>query len=140
MQGLAEYDRLSQLSAPARARADIDDAALANETKPYELTLLFERFEAWLAAPVVFDRPRDQFITVNGVTLQHVDWGGRGDPALFLPGLGDDVHLREQVADFRRDIPRGEAVELRNTDHAFFNDPRIQASVVARIQSFLQQP
>ena len=274
------------------------DAALANQTKPYELTLLFERFQAWLSAPFAFDRPQDQFITVNGVKLQHVDWGGHGSPVLFLPGLGDNVHrfdtvaprftkrwhavgysrrgqgesekpasgydtntlvedlrlfldakdiqavdlighslagtemtlfasrypgrvnhivyldaaydfaagrevalkagrpvrkgpspleqldyemgehhvdftsvkvpalaffvlydrpedppgirpefrlppwllpyLRDQLAIFRRDVSHGEAVELRNTDHTFFNDPRIQPSVVEKIQSFLQ--
>jgi pimeloyl-ACP methyl ester carboxylesterase len=274
------------------------DAALANQTKPYELTLLFTRFEAWLAAPFAFDRPADRFITVNGVKLQHVDWGGRGDYVLFLPGLGDSVHrfdaiaprfttrwhavgysrrgqgesdkppsgydtntlvedlrafldanhiqtvnlighslagtemtvfasrfparvrhvvyldaaydfaagrevasnagrparrgpspveqldyemgehhldfttvrspalaffvlydrpedpagirpefrlppwllpyLKDQLANFRRTIPHGEAVELRNTDHIFFNDPRIETSVVHKIQSFLQ--
>jgi len=274
------------------------DAALANQTKPYELTLLFARFEAWLAAPFAFDQPRDQFITVNGVKLQHVDWGGRGDSIVFLPGLGDDVHrfdgiaprftkrwhavgysrrgqgkseqpasgydtntlvedlrafldashiqtvdlighslagtemtifasryparvrhvvyldaaydfaagrqvalkaglpvkagplpvqqldweagvnhldftsirvpalaffvlhdrpedpagirpeyrlrpellpyLREQAAIFRRAVPHGEVVELRNTDHTFFNDPRIQAGIIGKIQRFLQ--
>jgi pimeloyl-ACP methyl ester carboxylesterase len=275
------------------------DAALANQTRPYELGLLFTRFEAWLAAPFAFERPADQFVTVNGVKLQHVDWGGRGDYVVFLPGLGDNVHrfdsiaprftkrwhavgysrrgqgasdkpasgydtntlvddlrafldanhieradlighslagtemtvfasrfparirhvvyldaaydfaagraaalkaglpvrkglspleqldyemgehhldftmvrvpalaffvlydrpedppgirpefrlrpellpyLREQLANFRRDVPRGEAVELRNTDHTFFDDPRIQASVVERIQRFLRR-
>jgi pimeloyl-ACP methyl ester carboxylesterase len=48
-------------------------------------------------------------------------------------------YLREQVAIFRRDMKRGEAVELRNTDHTFFNDPRIQASVVDRVQTFLRR-
>jgi pimeloyl-ACP methyl ester carboxylesterase len=275
------------------------DDALANQTKPYELSLLFERFTAWLSSTSAFDRPQDQFITVNSVRLQHVDWGGRGDVLLFLPGLGDNVHrfdpfapyfadhwhvvgysrrgqgqsdqpasgydtntlvedlrafldanhidtvdlighsmagtemtvfatryssrvhhvvyldaaydfaagrdvaekaglsarpgpspieqlnyeygrnhldftkvrvpalaffvlydrpedppgirpefklrpellpyLREQVAVFRRDAVRGEAIELRNTDHLFFNDPRIQSSVVKRIQTFLRR-
>jgi len=275
------------------------DAALANQTKPYELTLLFTRFAAWLSAPSAFDTPPDQFISVNGVKLQYVDWGGRGDLILFLPGLGDDIHRfdpfaprftnrwhvvgysrrgqgrseqptsgydtatlvedlrafldairvdtvdlighslagtemtvfatrypgrvrhlvyldaaydmasardtalkahmrissgssptqqlddaasrthldfksvrvpsvaffalydrpdeppgirpefklrpelmefeREQVQVFRRDMARGEAIELRNTDHTFFNDPRIQASVVNRIRTFLER-
>ena len=273
--------------------------ALANQTKPYELSLLFERFTAWLSSASAFDRPQDQFIAVNGVKLQHVDWGGRGNVLLFLPGLGDNVHrfdpfapyftnhwhvvgysrrgqgqsgkpasgydtntlvedlrafldanhidtvdlighsmagtemtvfatryssrvhhvvyldaaydfaagrevgekaglsarpgpspieqlnyeygrnhldftrvtvpalaffvlydrpedppgirpefklspellpyLREQVAVFRRNAVRGEAIELRNTDHTFFNDPRIQLSVVTRIQTFLRR-
>jgi len=274
--------------------------ALANQTRPYELSLLFNRFTSWLSSASVVDRPADQFIAVNGVRLQYVDWGGRGDVLLFLPGLGDDIHrfdafaphfanrwhvigysrrgqgasekpatgydtdtlvedlrqfldanradtvdlighslagtemtvfatrypprvhhivyldaaydfaagrdvavktglpvsagpspieqldfemgrnhldftkvrapalaffvlydrpedppgirpeyklrpallpyLREQAELFRRSVTRGEAVELRNTDHTFFNDPRIQASVIQRIKAFLQRP
>jgi pimeloyl-ACP methyl ester carboxylesterase len=275
------------------------DDALANQTKPYELSLFFERFTAWLSSASVVDRPQDQFIAVNGVTLQHVDWGGRGNVLLFLPGIGDNIHrfdpfapyftnhwhvvgysrrgqgqsdkppsgydtntlvedlrafldanhidtvdlighsmagtemtvfaarypsrvhhvvyldaaydfaagrevaeraglsakpgpspieqlnyeygrnhldftkvrmpalaffvlydrpedppgirpefklrpellpyLREQVAMFRRKAVRGKVIELRNTDHTFFNDPRIQSSVVKRIQTFLRR-
>ena len=258
------------------------DAALANQTKPYELTLLFERFEAWLSAPAAYDSPADRFIAVNGVTLQHVDvhrfdpfaplltnrwhvvgYSRRGQGRSATPSSGYDTdtlvedlrgfldamhfdrvdlighslagtemtvfatryptrvrhlvyldaaydlasgrevavkahmplgagtspvqqlndgagrthldftalhvpalaffvlydrpedppgirpearlrpellpYLREQVAIFRRDMKRGEAVELRNTDHTFFNDPRIQASVVNRVQNFLRR-
>ena len=37
-------------------------------------------------------RPADQFTSVNGVKLHFLDWGGKGDVLLFLPGLGDSVH------------------------------------------------
>jgi pimeloyl-ACP methyl ester carboxylesterase len=40
----------------------------------------------------------DQFVKANGVTLQYVDWGGKGDVVLFLPGLGDDVHRFDMFA------------------------------------------
>ncbi len=42
--------------------------------------------------------PSNQFAKVNGVTLQYVDWGGRGDVILLLPGLGDDVHRFDTFA------------------------------------------
>jgi pimeloyl-ACP methyl ester carboxylesterase len=42
--------------------------------------------------------PRDQFVKANGITLQYVDWGGKGDVVLFLPGLGDDVHRFDTFA------------------------------------------
>jgi len=42
--------------------------------------------------------PPDQFITVNGVRLQYVDWGGTDDMILLLPGLGDDVHRFDSFA------------------------------------------
>lgn len=47
--------------------------------------------------------PRDQFVTVNGVTLQYVDWGGAGGVILLLPGLGDDVHRFDAFAPRLRD-------------------------------------
>lgn len=72
--------------------------ALANQTKPYELSLLFERFTAWLSSASVVDRPKDQFIAVNGVTLQHVDWGGRGSVLIFLTGIGDNIHRFDPFA------------------------------------------
>lgn len=43
-------------------------------------------------------RPPDQFVTVNGIKLHYLDWGGRGDVLLFLSGLGDDVHRFDRFA------------------------------------------
>ena len=74
------------------------ESALANQTKPYQLPLLYDRFRAWLDAPEAAERPTDRFVTVNGVALQYVDWGGRGEAVLFLPGLGDDVHRFDNFA------------------------------------------
>jgi pimeloyl-ACP methyl ester carboxylesterase len=42
--------------------------------------------------------PIDQFIRANGIMLQYVDWGGKGDVVLLLPGLGDDVHRFDAFA------------------------------------------
>ena len=33
-------------------------------------------------------RPSDRFVSVNGVLLHHLDWGGDGETILFLAGLG----------------------------------------------------
>jgi alpha-beta hydrolase superfamily lysophospholipase len=32
------------------------------------------------------------FITVNGVRLHYLDWGGKGETMLFLHGIGDTPH------------------------------------------------
>jgi len=32
-------------------------------------------------------------VTVNGVRLEHLDWGGQGPPLIFLAGLGDTAHI-----------------------------------------------
>jgi len=34
------------------------------------------------------EAPPDRFITVNGVRLQYLDWGGTGEALLFLTSLG----------------------------------------------------
>jgi pimeloyl-ACP methyl ester carboxylesterase len=39
-----------------------------------------------------------KFVTVNGVRLQYLDWGGRGDGLVFLHGLGDSPHAYDDLA------------------------------------------
>jgi murein DD-endopeptidase len=38
------------------------------------------------------------FITVNGVKLHYLDWGGKGQTILFLHGLGDTAHIFDDLA------------------------------------------
>ena len=46
------------------------------------------------------DKSPDQtkFITVNGVRLHYLDWGGKGDTLLFLHGMGDTPHRYDDFA------------------------------------------
>jgi hypothetical protein len=37
-------------------------------------------------------------VTVNGVTLHYLDWGGDGDVVLLLSGLGNDAHVFDHFA------------------------------------------
>jgi pimeloyl-ACP methyl ester carboxylesterase len=47
----------------------------------------------------VDDSPHESgFVTVNGVTLNYLDWGGTGDALLFLPGLADSPHIFDDIA------------------------------------------
>jgi len=43
-------------------------------------------------------QPADQFAIVHGLKLQYVDWGGRGEVVLFLPGLGASAHHFDSFA------------------------------------------
>jgi alpha-beta hydrolase superfamily lysophospholipase len=43
-------------------------------------------------------RGKDGFLSVNGVRLHYVDWGGTGEPLLFLTGLGDSAHRFDEFA------------------------------------------
>jgi len=85
-----------------------------------------------VAALSAASSPPDHFVRANGITLQYVDWGGKGDVVLFLPGLGDDVHRFDTFA------PRFS--ECHDTNHFFFTDPRKTDTVVAEIRLFLSQP
>ena len=43
--------------------------------------------------------PEVRFITLEpGVTLELLDWGGSGEPIMFLPGLGNTAHVYENFA------------------------------------------
>ena len=39
-----------------------------------------------------------RFVVANGVKLNYVDWGGKGEPLLFLAGFGNDGYAFDPVA------------------------------------------
>jgi len=41
---------------------------------------------------------KSDFVTVNGVRLHYLDWGGGGDPLIFLTGTGNSAHVFDQIA------------------------------------------
>ena len=43
------------------------------------------------------------FLTVNGVRLHYLDWGGAGEPLVLIPGLGDSPHCYDDLAPALRD-------------------------------------
>ena len=48
-------------------------------------------------------RPETGFVTVNGVRLSYLDWGGSGTGMVFIHGLGDSPHAFDQIAPEFRD-------------------------------------
>src|SRR3954468_7461143 len=38
------------------------------------------------------------FVTVSGVKLHYLDWGGKGKVLLFLTGLGNSAHIFDDIA------------------------------------------
>jgi pimeloyl-ACP methyl ester carboxylesterase len=41
---------------------------------------------------------KSDFITVNGLRLHYLDWGGKGETILFLHALGDTAHIYDLLA------------------------------------------
>lgn len=41
---------------------------------------------------------RSAFTEANGVRLHYLDWGGKGEALLFLPGLGQSAHIYDELA------------------------------------------
>lgn len=41
---------------------------------------------------------KENFVKANGVRLHYLDWGGRGEPVVFLTGLGVTAHIFDDLA------------------------------------------
>ena len=41
---------------------------------------------------------KSDFVSVNGIKLHYLDWGGEGDMLLFLAGMGDNAHIFDDFA------------------------------------------
>jgi len=46
---------------------------------------------------------RSEFVQLNGVRLNYLDWGGDGPPVVMIHGLGDDPHIFDDLAEHLRD-------------------------------------
>jgi pimeloyl-ACP methyl ester carboxylesterase len=40
----------------------------------------------------------EKFVEVNGARLEYLDWGGRGQTLILLPGLGSSAHIFDRLA------------------------------------------
>jgi pimeloyl-ACP methyl ester carboxylesterase len=71
-------------------------------------TLCVAGYPVWADEKSAPPRPPARFMTVNGVKLHYLDWGGKGEPLLFLTALGG------AAGDFQ-----AVAVELTDRYHVF---------------------
>ena len=55
-------------------------------------------FFVTLSAAAAPTAPASQMITVNGVRLEYLDWGGRGAPLNFLAGIGEQPYILNDFA------------------------------------------
>ena len=50
--------------------------------------------------------PADRFVTVNGLRLHYLDWGGTGRPLILVHGLDRHAHTFDHRAAFPLALPR----------------------------------
>src|SRR5688500_13160032 len=57
--------------------------------------------------------PADRFVTVNGLRLHYLDWGGTGRPLILVHGLDRHAHTFDHIAPHFRSRFRVIAVDMR---------------------------
>ncbi len=61
-------------------------------------------------------RTRDLFVTVNGIRLHYVDWGGQGEVMLLLSALTGGAHVFDSLAPYFTDRFRVVGLTRRGTE------------------------
>jgi esterase len=59
------------------------------------------------------NRPADRFVTVNGLRLHYLDWGGTGRPLILVHGLDRHAHTFDHIAPHFTSRFRVIAVDMR---------------------------
>ena len=72
--------------------------------------------------------PVDRFITVNGLRLHYLDWGGTGRPLILVHGLDRHAHTFDHVAPHFRSRFRVIAVDMRGHGESAW-DPEARYAV-----------
>jgi non-heme chloroperoxidase len=63
------------------------------------LMIIMAAQSAWSQGKWVDKSPhRSSFVTVSGVKLHYLDWGGKGKVLIFLAGLGNSAHIFDDIA------------------------------------------
>lgn len=66
-------------------------------------------------------RRKSDFVSVNGLKLHYLDWGGSGDVLLFLAGMGCNAYIFDQLAP--RFIDRFHVLALTRRGHGDSDHP-----------------
>ena len=82
--------------------------------------------------------PREAFVTVNGVRLQYLDWGGTGPALVLVHGLGDSPHIFDHLVTALRDDFRVIAYARRGHGQSDApDDPYDNATLVEDLRELL---
>src|SRR5947208_7249820 len=61
---------------------------------------------------------RSEYVTVNGIRLNYLDWGGARPVRVLIHGLGDSPHMFDDLAQSLRDRVHIIAYERRRYGHS----------------------
>jgi len=75
------------------------DAQMRTQFKATLLALLLPlSVSSQTTTPKNDSLPTSGFITANGIRLHYLDWGGTGEPVLFISGVGDGARYFDEMA------------------------------------------
>ena len=86
-------------------------------------------------------RPSDRFVTVNGLRLHYLDWGGTGRPLILVHGLDRHAHTFDHIAPHFASRFRVIAVDMRgHGESAWDPDARYMVEDYVRdMEGFVDQ-
>ena len=85
------------------------------------------------------DYPRDQLVTLNGLSFHYRDWGGAGQPLILLHGLASTSHIWNMVAPILAADNRVVALDQRGHGESATPDYGYDfPTVVGDLQAFIR--
>jgi pimeloyl-ACP methyl ester carboxylesterase len=77
------------------------------------------------------------FVTVNGVRLNYLDWGGSGEPLVLIHGAGANPHCYDDLAPAFTDSFRVVAYARRGHDQSDMKEPYDTATLTEDLHGFM---
>jgi pimeloyl-ACP methyl ester carboxylesterase len=80
--------------------------------------------------------PKEAFVTVNGVALHYLDWGGTGEIVILLSGLGNDAHIFDGFA--QKFLDRWHVIGLTRRGFGKSSKPATGYTTAIRVEDMRQ--
>lgn len=109
--------------------------------KPGLFLIIGAMFLAGGSAIAQAPRPVDRYVTVNGLRLHYLDWGGTGPPMILVHGLDRHAHTFDHIAPHYSSRYRVMAVDMRGHGESAW-DPEARYRVedyVRDMEGFVDQ-
>ncbi|HEV7612149.1 MAG TPA: alpha/beta hydrolase [Steroidobacteraceae bacterium] len=103
-------------------------------------TALMSSLAQATAAPANWSDPSPHtrgFLTVNGIGLEYLDWGGRGPALIFIHGSGDNAHAFDDLAPAFTDYFHVLAYSRRGHGGSVARPPYDTATLTEDLRAFM---